>query len=150
MDEKKHLEHLLKNIQHGLSEYSAKELNEAFIEAIDNKGEKNKDATFVLNMVAEHYNMSVRTLKKASARGVQQDAKQVCYCLLHLDLGLTFRQISKRIFFNWPSSVVTGVRRLRNIKTSTVNNDKAFLQSYTELRQKLIEHLKLKTTHNGN
>ena len=138
MTENKEIEFLLKNIQKGLSKYSVSELNQALVEFISRKGERKEEIDFVKNSVADYYKIPVKTLMKAQIRGVQQDAKQVCYCLLHFDLGLNIRYIAKNVFFNWPNSVNTGIRRF-NFLSPNIKKDKEFLSAYRNVQQKLAQ-----------
>jgi hypothetical protein len=57
-----------------------------------------------------------------------------------LTLGLSIRYIAQRIFFNWHTSVAVGVKRFKtaNIK---LKSDKEFVERYTALQMKLIEHI---------
>jgi chromosomal replication initiation ATPase DnaA len=140
MADNKDIEVLLKNIQEGLKIYSIKELNEAIIEALNKNNNKREDIDFVLEKVAESYEVTVRNLKKSKARGLMQDAKQTAYNLLHLDLKLTIRQISGKIFFNNSSSVFQGIKRLRGINVK-LKQDKEFFEKYQYIQNQLNEYL---------
>lgn len=151
MDDKRELERLLKNIQIGLEKYSIRELNEALVGVLGKNHEKRPEIDFVITSVAEHYNITVRMLKKAQTRGIEQEAKQVCYCLLNMDLRLPVRYISSRIFFNWPNSVRTGIKRLKSVNLA-IKQDDSFFNSYITIQKKLNKYLtqKLKIESNGS
>lgn len=140
MSENQETLHLLKNIQKGLEKYSVKELNEAIQVALNKKHDRKREIDFVLKSVADYYKVSVHTLKQSNTRGKIQDAKQVCYCLLKNDLGLSIRYIAKSIFFNWPNSVATGIDRYKNAQPN-IKTDKEFLDIYNLFQQKLIKFI---------
>ena len=146
MSEKKDIELLLKNISEGLKNYSIKELNDAIIDSLSKKHDKKEEIDYVLNIVTNKFNISYRTLKMTNARGVVQDAKQTAYCLLHFELGLPIRYISQRIFFNWATSVLIGLKRYRN-SNENIKQDKVFMETYSELQKKLLEFITKKQTN---
>jgi hypothetical protein len=150
MPEKKEIELLLKNIQEGLKKYSVKELNEAIISFLNKKEDKSKEIDYVFQIVCEEYNTNTRTLKKNNIRGVLQEGKQIIYCILHFNLGLSTRYIAEKVFSNWHTSVHTGIRRF---KSSDINlkQDREFLQKYHLLSTKFIENFsKEKSIEYGN
>jgi chromosomal replication initiation ATPase DnaA len=136
----KDIETLLKSIQEGLKKYSLKELNEAIINILNKKSDKTLEIDYVLTLVCDEFSVSKTTLKSKNARGVLQDAKQIAYCLLHLNLGLSIRYISNNVFHNWPTSVAIGVKRF---KTSDIKykQDKEFIDKYVKLETKLIQNI---------
>lgn len=137
----KEIEQLLKNIQKGLKVYTVKELNQGLVSLLHKKDDKSSEINYVIGIVCGQYNISVNTLKSKNARGVIQEAKQICYCLLHFNLGISIRQIADKVFNNWPTSVSLGVKKY---KTADSNHkaDKTFLNTYSVLQEKLIHHLK--------
>jgi len=148
MSDNKELETLLKNLQKGLSKFTLKELNEAVVLMMKNKQDKKEEIEYVLNMVAGEYSIPVRTLKTSSQRGKIQDAKQITYCLLHFNLGLSIRHIAKRVFMTeWHNSITPGITRLKRVNPD-VKIDREFKAKYDLLSQKLIQYLTSQT--NGN
>ena len=145
MPENKDIGLLLKNIQEGLKNYSIKELNEAIFDALSKKHDKKEEIDYVISLVVKNYKISERTLKKSNARGDGQDAKQIAYCLLYFNLGLPIRYISQRIFFNWPTSVLIGIKRYRNA-SENVKQDKGFIDTYSKLQQQLLQFINTKKT----
>jgi chromosomal replication initiation ATPase DnaA len=143
MDENKDLELLLKNLQEGLKNHSIKELNEALVVAINNKYDKKADIDNVLLLVSKKYEISIKTLLSTHGRGKTQEAKQIAYCLLHINLGLSIRYIAKRVFFNWPSSVMIGVKRYK-FANPKIKHDAEFLETYNNLQEKLMMYLSTK------
>ena len=139
-DEKGDFNDLLGNFKKSLKVYSVKELNKILINGLNNKSDKKKEIEFVLKFVADKYSVSVRTLKHATARGRIKDAKEVCYCLLHLDLNMSQRGISQRIFGNWQTSVGNGIKRFRNINPK-VKVDAEFKEAYQHAKEQLLKFI---------
>lgn len=135
MSESKEVENLFKNIQSGLKTYSVKDLNKAIVSFLSKKHEKITEIDFIMIETSKKFEISVEKLNQANTRGIIQDAKQVCYCLLHFDLGLSIRNVAK-IFGNYPNSVATGVNRLKNCD-SNIKYDKIFLENYKEMQVRL-------------
>ena len=100
MPDKKDIEQLLKNIQEGLKKFTVKELNDAIISFLNKKDDKSLEIDYVLQIVSEEFNTSVRILKKQNIRGILQEAKQISYCILHFNLGLSTRYIADKVFGN--------------------------------------------------
>jgi hypothetical protein len=138
MADKKEIELLLKNIQEGLKKYSVKELNDAIISFLNSKEDKYEEIGYVFQIVCEEYETNIRTLKKNNVRGVLQEAKQIIYCILHHNLGLSTRFIADRIFSNWHTSVHSGITRLKNCDEN-LKQDRMFLEKYRLLSTKFIE-----------
>lgn len=138
-DTKNELESLLQNIQEGLKKYTIQELNEAIITFLNKKSDKSIETNYVLTIVAEDYNLSKNSLRSKRARGIQQEAKQIAYCLLHFNLGFSLRYISQRVFFNNHNSVAIGVRRLKHADPNH-KVDKVFIDKYKKLESKLLNN----------
>ena len=142
MSENREIKKLLKNIQEGLSLYSLQELNQALVTSLNKKHEIAHEIDCVLDLVCGEFSISKTTLKTIHIRGDLQEAKQIAYCLLHHNLGLSIRYISERIFFNSHTSVANGITKLKNADI-THKQDKEFIERYNELQKKLKSlHLK--------
>lgn len=101
--------------------------------------ENNHDSVkvdFVLHSVCDYFGITKKTIMQSNLRGEKHDAKDICYCLLHYDVGLKVRYISRSVFFNWPTSVSKGINRLRRINPK-IKQDNKFLTDYNVLRGKL-------------
>ena len=131
-------------MQDGLKNHSVKELNDALVVVINNKYDKKADIDKVLLLVSKTYEIGVRTLLSSKGRGRIQEAKQIAYCLLHINLGLSIRYIAARIFFNWPSSVMIGIKRYK-FANPKVKHDAQFLETYENLQDQLMKYLSNKT-----
>ena len=140
MSKEKDIEELLKNIQEGLKKYTIKELNAAIVDFFNRKDDKTQEIYYVLEIVANEYNTNIRTLKKKNVRGEISDAKQLAYCLLHFNLGLSTRYISEKVFqSNWHSVVHKAILRFKAANPN-LKPDRDFIQKYNELSQKLINN----------
>lgn len=145
MTENKEIETLLKNLQEGLKTHSVKELNDAITTAITNKYDKKADIDFVLTIVSKTYEIGIKALMSNHGRGKVQDAKQMAYCLLHFNLGLSMRYIAKKIFFNWPASVLIGINRYKTASPK-VKHDVEFMETYTRLQTELLNYISNKVS----
>jgi len=140
MSDKKELEQLFKNIGHGLKKFSPGELNKAVSSALKNQSDPTPEIDFVLESVAKHFKISVKALKQQHSRGKLQDAKQIAYCLLHFNLGLSFNYIAKNVFDNWPNSIAIGVNRLKNVDIH-IKTDADFKETYDLIESQLLKFI---------
>ena len=140
MSDKSEVEILLNNIQKGLKKYSVQDLNEAIVTFLNKKNDKSLEIDKVILIVCRDYSISKSTLKSKNARGHIQEAKQITYCLLHFNIGLSIRHIATKIFFNWPTSVAIGVKKYRNAD-KTHREDKKFIDRYEKLQSTLLKEI---------
>jgi chromosomal replication initiation ATPase DnaA len=138
MNKEKDVELLLKNIQEGLNKYTIKELNEAIVNFLNKKDDKSQEIMFVLDIVSKEFQINIRTLKKKNVRGINSEAKQIAYCLLHFNLGLSTRYISERVFSNWHSVVHKAILRFKNANPN-LKPDRDFIEKYELLSQRFFE-----------
>lgn len=138
MNKEKDVELLLKNIQEGLNRYTIKELNEAIVTFLNKKDDKSKEIMFILDIVSQEFQINIRTLKKKNVRGMTSEAKQIAYCLLHFNLGLSTRYISARVFNNWHSVVHKAILRFKNANPN-LKPDKIFLDKYELLSDRFFQ-----------
>lgn len=138
MPEKKDIEQLLKNIQEGLKKYTVKELNDAIISFLNKKDDKSKEIDYVLSLVCEEFNTNLRTLT-GNVRGILQEGKQIAYCVLHFNLGLSTRYIADKIFNNWHTSVHIGIKRFKNCNMQ-IKQDREFMERYELITKKFFEN----------
>lgn len=127
---------MLNNIKQGLEVFSLKELNEAIIQAISKKDERNHDIERIISLVCEQYGISKQNIKKKCARGVIQDARQMCFCLMHLKRGLPIRYIANNVFFCWANVIMVGVNRYKKANVK-YKEDKIFVEVYKKLEAQL-------------
>ncbi|OQA33586.1 MAG: hypothetical protein BWY54_00960 [Candidatus Dependentiae bacterium ADurb.Bin331] len=140
MSDQKELEKLFKNIGHGLKKFSPAELNKAVSSALKNQSDPTPEIAFVLESVAKNFKISVKALKQKHTRGHIQDAKQIAYCVLHFNLGLSINYIANEIFDNWPNSVQIGVNRLKNFNP-TIKSDVVFKETYESIESQLLKFI---------
>ena len=132
MEEDKDLLLFFKNIQIVFKKYSLKELNKALLETLNRKGNKVNETDFVFQTVAYHYNIAINKIKAKYTRGKFSDAKQMCYCLLHFNLGIPKSQIAKNIFDTWANTVEVGINRFKRCNPD-IKCEKEFLETYEQL-----------------
>ena len=138
MQDNYEIEHLLTNIQKSLKIYSVRELNNALKDIISYKDSNKKDdINYSLNLVCEHFKITITQLMGKDNRGTIIDAKQIAYCLLYFDVKLSVKNISKSIFHNWINSVYRGINRFKDININ-IKEDEMFLSNYNILKQKFI------------
>ena len=138
MQDNYEIEHLLTNIQKSLKIYSVRELNNALKDIISYKDSNKKDyINYSLNLVCEHFKITITQLMGKDNRGTIIDAKQIAYCLLYFDVKLSVKNISKSIFHNWRNSVYRGINRFKDININ-IKEDEMFLSNYNILKQKFI------------
>lgn len=136
MNEQKHIEVLLKNIQEGIRLYGVKELNEAITKTLYSKTDKADEIEFVLNMVSNDFNISRHNLIKSKKHGSPQKGRQLAYCLLYFDIGLSLREIAN-IFGKFVRSVAIAIENYRKINPD-IKPDAEFLEKYKMYQQKLL------------
>jgi predicted DNA-binding protein YlxM (UPF0122 family) len=144
MSDTKEVELLLKNIQQGLKCYSVKELNQAIISFLNKEDDKTEEIDHVFSIVCDEYKTSPRTLKKNNVRGLLHEAKQIIYCVLYFNLGLSTRYIADRVFFNWHGSVYQGIKKLKNCDAN-IKQDREFMTKYEKISSQFIENFLKKT-----
>jgi len=137
----KELSIYFKNTAKALENGSLEELNNVVADYSKLKDVNSENIDIVLCLVAEAYDISVRTLKMSNARGKVQTARNCCYLLLHLDLCLNLRYIGKRIFGKWPNSVARGINYYKRLDLK-IKTDKEFNDVYENIRVKLKQKIK--------
>lgn len=138
------LDLLLKNIRKGLKIYTAKELNEAIIAALNQKHDKNSEIKFIKQQVAKEYSISERSLIHSSGRGTIKDARKICCWLLHYDLGLSHRHIAFRILgYKHHNRISLSIREFKTLNEK-VKIDSELKTRYEGLQKQLIEFINTK------
>ena len=140
MSNNKQLEELFKHIQIGLNKCTIKELNEAIISFLSTKYDKSPEIDYVFKIVSEEYNITTERLRQKNVRGVHNEAKELIYCILHFNMGLSTRYIAKFIFFNHHMSVYSAIKKFNNLDEN-FKQDKLFLEKYKTLSSKFIEYI---------
>jgi chromosomal replication initiation ATPase DnaA len=125
-----------------LQNHTIDELNEAVVDFLKNKSNNREDINVALEIIAQFYGISKRTLIKSTDRGKVSVARKMAYIILHFDLGLNTRFIAKRIFDKWQNSVSVAITYYKRLDPS-LKQDKIFLDNYEHLQLKI----KNKTDH---
>lgn len=146
MNEQKEVENLLKNIQEGLKLYSIKELNDAIIKSLYKKDEKSYIIDYVLNIVSDGEQISKRNLIKSNRRSNIQKARQITYCLLYFELGLTMRQIAN-IFSKYIRSISMPIENFKKLNLN-LKQDIEFFNDYNKYKEKLKTFINSKQNEN--
>jgi hypothetical protein len=139
MNEHKEVEFLLKNIQEGIRLYGVKELNEAITKTLYKKTDKAEEIEFILNMICNEFNFSRHNLIKSKKHGTIQKARQLVYCLLYFDIGLSLREIGN-IFSKYVRSVAIAIENYRKLNTQ-LKQDKEFFESYKKYQEKILVYI---------
>lgn len=141
MSDKNEIVDLLKNLQNGLKKYTLSEFNEAInvlVKDAKNYGSK-EEIQVVLDEVCNAYGIAKTILIYSNARGNMTQARTMAYCILHFELNLPIRYISKKIFYKkWHGSVAVAVRFYKKLNTA-IKPDREFLNKYETIVQKIKE-----------
>jgi chromosomal replication initiation ATPase DnaA len=144
MGESAELEQLLKNIQSGLKKYSIKELKDGIVSYFNKNDDKTLEINTILNVVSEHFDTTVATLKQKNVNGELHDAKQICYCIMNFQLGLSTRYIAERIFgYSVHTNVHRGIMRYKNANME-LKPDREFVEKYELLKKQCVDKFKKK------
>lgn len=127
---------LLQAVQEGLKHCSVQELKEGIFQSIRMSGELKPDIAFIIDIVCSEYDVSKGALIGRSRRGSTQIAREMAYCLLHTELSLSTRTISKSIFFRNMNCIALPIRRFKKMDTR-IKTDREFLETYEKLRKKI-------------
>jgi len=142
MGESAELEQLLKNIHTGLKKYSIKELKDGIVSFFNKNDPQSYDIQLILKVVTEYFGTTITMLKEKNVQGDIHDAKQLCYCLLHFQLGLSTRHIAERIFnYNCHTNVHRGITRLKNANIE-LKPDREFVEKYEVLKKQCVDKFK--------
>ena len=139
MNEHKEVEFLLKNIQEGIRLYGVKEVNEAITKALYEKTDKADEVDFILNEIAKDFNITRRNFIMSKKHGYVQQARQLAYCLLYFDIGLSLRAIAN-IFNKYVRSVAIAIENYRKLNP-TIKKDKDFIEKYEMYQKKILDKL---------
>lgn len=142
MNENKEVEFLLKNIQEGIKLYGIKELNEAITKSLYKKSDKAKEIEFILETITIDFNLSRFNLLKSKKHGKVQKARQLIYCLLYFDIGLSLREIGS-VFGKYVRSISIVIENYRKLNPE-FKIDKEFLEDYKKYQEKILTYIKQK------
>ena len=140
MNENKEVEFLLKNIQEGIKLYGVKELNDAITKTLYKKSDKAVEIEFILDVVSKDFNLSRFNLIKSKKHGYIQKARQLIYCLLYFDVGLSLREIGA-IFGKYVRSISIVIENYRKLNPD-FKIDKEFIELYKKYQEKITTNIK--------
>jgi hypothetical protein len=129
--EEKEVEKLFKNIQKGLRVHSIKTFNDKIVEILDDKTHEKDAIECAIEIVCEEYKINRYALIKGKPYKLQE-AKIMCYCLLHNCLGLSIRHISDRIFDKFHNSITVGINYYKNLDHK-IKAHREFSEKYDRL-----------------
>ena len=136
----KEIEILFKNLHQGIKIYGIKDLNDAIGKVLNQRKDLSKEIDFVLNSVADEFGITKEILIHSNKRGDFQQARQLAYCLLYLDLGLTLRQIAKDIFNKYHRVVAIAIEYHKGLDENHPV-DKKFIECYKKQQEKLLNFI---------
>jgi chromosomal replication initiation ATPase DnaA len=141
MKEDKQVQTLLKYISDGIKLYGVKDLNDSLIKTLFQKTDKSAVVEFILDMICKDFDITRYKLIKSAQRGHSQKARQIAYCLLYFEIGLTLRAIGN-IFGKYVRSVSIVIENYRLLKTN-LKQDKEFLDLYANYSERVKEFLNI-------
>lgn len=138
MSEKKALETFFKNVQQNLKNYSLCEINESLEWMSNNDIYKQKDISMILDVICEDFNIEKETLIYGKTKKELQQARNIAYCILHLDLGVPIRYIAKRIFFlKWHNSVAVAIKYHKSLNVN-IAPDRKFKEKMETIQKTIV------------
>jgi chromosomal replication initiation ATPase DnaA len=138
MKESKEVESLFKNIQEGIKFYGVKGLNNAITKTLEKKTTNTGDVDFILNMVCYEYNILKHNLIQSRKHGYVQKARQMCYCLLYFDVGLSLREIGT-VFNKYVRSISCVIENYRKLNPE-FKLDEKYLTQYFNFQKRYLEY----------
>lgn len=136
---------LLKNFQKGLKYCTVEELNEAILNLLNAKGDKKEEKDYIITIVCSHFDISKRALMKSKHRNGIVEARHLVFCLLHLELGMSTRQIANSVFeYRSHFRVAEAIRRYKSLDP-IIKSDREFQDNYKKLQFKLMTFINDKT-----
>lgn len=138
---KKDLVKLLHNVQEALKVYSVRELNDAILTALNEKFDLKKEVDFVLRSVASNYKIQKNLIMRSKKRGEIQEARMICYAILHYDLEISTRFIAGRIFKKYPNSIQDALKKFKALEPEKFKKDQGVMDRYKECRKETVEFI---------
>lgn len=138
MNDNKQVESLLKNIGEGIRLNLVKELNHAVVKTLHKKTDKGSEIDFVIDMVCSDFKVTKHNLLQSKKHGNVQKARQMCFCLLYFDIGLSLREIGK-IFNKYVRSISIVIENYRKLDPE-FKLDKEYLEQYKKYQEKILTY----------
>lgn len=139
MNQNKQVEYLLKNIQEGIRLYGVKELNDFISKTLHKKTDKGSEIEFIISMICDDFNILKQHLMESKKHGRIQKARQMCYCLLYFDIGLSLREIGK-VFNKYVRSISCVIENYRKLNPK-LKADQEYLALYKKYQEKILIYI---------
>ena len=125
-----------------LKVYSVTQLSNVMMDALKQYPADSVLTDETINLVCKEYKITRPVLMMPRVRGDVQEARHICFCLLHLELNLPIRFIAFKIFGAFPNTVYVAIKKYRGVNLSLAT-DKAFMEKYIKLSP-VVQELKVK------
>ena len=103
--------------------------------SVDNINKIGFDRERIISCVSGIYGINKSIILNKHLRGDAHDVKQICYCIMKYNYGMSIREIAKILKTNH-NSVRIGVNRLKNL-SEKVPTEVRFKQAYEKALVKL-------------
>jgi len=130
------LDTLFTTIGKALKTSSPIEISGAINNFQKNKLPNREEVDKVIQLVADEYSVSVRSIMSSSSSSKTREAKFMVYSLLHIYLGISIRVIARTIFHNWHNSVNRAISYYNKCDPK-IKQERDFLEMYKKLETKL-------------
>jgi chromosomal replication initiation ATPase DnaA len=139
------LEGLLNNLKGALKKYSIKELNDAILDLLNKDEPKKRLVDATLKSVCEIFNITQRILLNTRARGKVQDARMICYEIMHNELKIPLRYISLIVFKRKShGSVTQSLKHFKELTPEKIQHHKELLEKYHKAKESTLNYLIIK------
>lgn len=147
MSEKQQVQQLIKSLQKGLKQYSLEEFNLALSGVLKNKAvnekDKEKQIIIVLDSICKEYNITKDALVYEKTKRNVVQARNIAYCILHLDIKLSIRYIATRVFFlKWHNSVGVAIKNYNTLNPE-IPPDKEFIDKFKKIQTEVIKKINI-------
>jgi hypothetical protein len=122
----------LKLVEENLKAHSIEKLTTLMTEALTESQATPTAIEDVIQVVCSDYKITKAMLLKSRMRGPVQEARHICFCLLHFDLGYHMRFIAFKVFYIFPNAVFVGIKKYKTINPN-IANDREFMERYLKL-----------------
>lgn len=147
MSEKEQVQQLIKSLQIGLKQYTLEEFNEAINGALkpktQNQKEKEKQILIVLDLICKEYSITKESLIYEKTKREIVQARNIAYCILHLNVKLSIRYIATKVFFlKWHNSVGVAIKNYNSLNPN-IAPDKEFIDKFKIIQNSVIKKINI-------
>lgn len=143
-DEQIELKILFKNIHKGINTYgSVENLNNAFSDFLSRKdGNKDDIVRIIVDAICKDFKITTLQLFRIHSRGEIKQAKYICCCILHFELGMPLRTISRAVFKQKDHNFVfLGIKKHRDIRID-IKPDREYKDRYDRILKSIKDKIK--------